>query len=235
MHLTSPSSQSLSLRTDCSDGATELGCAADYGLPTDQELIVQITDTSPAPLTAMVSAMTLLEEDTFTIAAEFVPELCGDGVIAGREVCDDDNAMSGDGCSSDCRTIEYGVLCTQAPALSTTASNTGDLTGAPALFEASCAIDDGAAIRPSRLFRYVAPAAGTLSLKLTDGTSFAVLSVRDGCGAPSAAPEQACRPAFLNGEIDVTLTAGQIITAVVTNYSPDGIGTFTLDATFTAQ
>jgi cysteine-rich repeat protein len=235
VHVTSPSSQTLSLRTDCSDGATELGCGGDYGLPTDQELIVQITDTTPAALTAMVSAMTVLEEDTFTIAAEFVPELCGDGVIAGREVCDDDNTTSGDGCSNDCRTIEYGVLCTQAPVLSTTATNTGDLTGAPALYEASCAIDDGAATRPSRMFRYVAPAAGNLHLKLTDGTSFAVLSVRDGCGAPSAAPEQACRPAFLDGEIDVTLAAGETVTAVVTNYRPDGIGTFTLDATFTAQ
>ena len=36
--------------------------------------------------------------------------LCGDGIIAGTEKCDDGNATSGDGCSSTC-TIERGYVC----------------------------------------------------------------------------------------------------------------------------
>ncbi len=236
LHLTSPTAQTLSLRTTCTDDTSELGCRSDFGVPTDQELIVQVTDTSPASLTAMVSAGTVLEEGPYTIAAEFVPEQCGDGVIAGREVCDDNNTMANDGCSADCRTIEYDWFCMQAPMLSTTATNAGDLVGAPAMFGASCAADEGQVIHASRLYPFVAPAAGNLHLKLADGSSFAVLAVRDGCGDPSAAPELACRPAFLDGELDISLAAGQSITAVVIPYFvADGLGTYTLDATFTPQ
>ncbi|MBQ4359655.1 MAG: DUF4215 domain-containing protein [Proteobacteria bacterium] len=39
---------------------------------------------------------------------------CGDGVIAGSEVCDDGNAEGGDGCSADCRQIENGYACPKA-------------------------------------------------------------------------------------------------------------------------
>ena len=236
LHLTSPSAQSLSLRTTCADQGSELGCEGELGGATDKELILHITDTTPVTLTAMVSAMTVLEEGPYTLDAEFVPEDCGDGVIAGREVCDDNNENGNDGCSADCRTIEYNVFCAQAPTLTTSASSAGDLTDAPSLYGASCAQDENAAIHPSRIYRFVAPAAGTLQLKLTDGTSFAVLSVLDGCGTPATTTELACRPAFLNGEIDVPLTAGQSITAVVVTYFPgEGTGTYTLDATFTPQ
>jgi cysteine-rich repeat protein len=236
LHLTSPSAQALSLRTTCVDAATETTCLGDLGMATDQELILQITDPTPAAISVMVSAMTFLEEDTFTLAAEFVAEDCGDGIVAGREVCDDSNETANDGCSADCRTIEYAALCTLAPALSTSAPNTGTLAGAPMLYEATCAADDGAAIHESRMFTFTAPAAGTLALKLTDDTSFAILTVRDGCGAPADAPELACRPAFLDGEIQRTLTAGETITAVVsTFFLGEDLGTFTLDATFTPQ
>jgi fibro-slime domain-containing protein len=43
---------------------------------------------------------------------------CGDGLILGSEECDDANAVSGDGCSSDCKK-EAGFTCTQ-PALGDT-------------------------------------------------------------------------------------------------------------------
>jgi fibro-slime domain-containing protein len=39
---------------------------------------------------------------------------CGDGYMLGSETCDDGNAVSGDGCSSDCQ-IENGFTCTPAP------------------------------------------------------------------------------------------------------------------------
>jgi large repetitive protein len=36
---------------------------------------------------------------------------CGDGVLASTEVCDDANTRSGDGCASDCKTVEDGYHC----------------------------------------------------------------------------------------------------------------------------
>ena len=35
----------------------------------------------------------------------------GDGTVQGPEGCDDANAMSGDGCSSDCLLVEPGFIC----------------------------------------------------------------------------------------------------------------------------
>jgi cysteine-rich repeat protein len=197
-------------------------------------LVVQVTSTTPSAITALVSALTVLEEGSYTIGADFVAEDCGDGIIAGREVCDDSNETANDGCSADCRTIEYSYFCSQAPLLSTTAAMSGTLVDASSIYAASCAADSGSEIHPSSLYRYTAAVAGTLHLKLTDGTSFATLSVRDGCSTPDSATELACRPAFLDGELDVVLAGGQSITAVVSSYFvDDGIGTFTLEATFT--
>jgi cysteine-rich repeat protein len=39
--------------------------------------------------------------------------VCGDGAITGSvEVCDDGNAVGGDGCSADCTEVEAGYVCT---------------------------------------------------------------------------------------------------------------------------
>ncbi|MEO8703687.1 MAG: kelch repeat-containing protein [Kofleriaceae bacterium] len=40
------------------------------------------------------------------IAGACWPSICGDGVVGPEEVCDDGNAVPGDGCSSDCRSAE---------------------------------------------------------------------------------------------------------------------------------
>jgi len=40
--------------------------------------------------------------------------VCGDGVVAGGETCDDQNQTNGDGCSASC-TVEPGYFCTGSP------------------------------------------------------------------------------------------------------------------------
>ena len=35
-------------------------------------------------------------------------DICGDGIRSAKEQCDDGNTVDGDGCSSDCKTIEFG-------------------------------------------------------------------------------------------------------------------------------
>lgn len=39
------------------------------------------------------------------------PAVCGDGLIRGTEVCDDDNHYNEDGCNFNCRMIEPGWVC----------------------------------------------------------------------------------------------------------------------------
>lgn len=43
---------------------------------------------------------------------------CGDGMILGNEECDDDNSVSGDGCSNSCE-IEAGYTCEGSPSVCT--------------------------------------------------------------------------------------------------------------------
>lgn len=50
---------------------------------------------------------------------------CGDGVIGGDEVCDDGNTESGDGCASDCLSIEEGYVCSR-PGYACTPPQCGD-------------------------------------------------------------------------------------------------------------
>jgi uncharacterized protein (TIGR03382 family) len=47
----------------------------------------------------------------FSPTAEASPGLCGDGILDGAEVCDDGNAVGGDGCAADCRQMEAGFCC----------------------------------------------------------------------------------------------------------------------------
>ncbi|HKE18062.1 MAG TPA: DUF4215 domain-containing protein [Kofleriaceae bacterium] len=231
LRVSSPTDHTLSLRADCADPASELGCAERAPAGDTEELTVQVTDAAPAPLTAMVSALTVLEEGPFTLTSEFVAEDCGDGIIAGAEVCDDGNTVSDDGCRGDCREIEYDVYCAQAPALSTTAPGTGDTTGGPSLYDGSCANPAGTG--PDRLYRFTAPSAGRLLLRLQQGASDLALAVYDGCGAPADMTELGCSSVVDVEEVSVDLAAGQAVTAVVDGFSADDQGPYRLDATFT--
>ena len=54
------------------------------------------------------------------------PVVCGDGVTAGAEGCDDDNTYDGDGCSASCA-VETGWSCTGTPSTCTSADLVGGL------------------------------------------------------------------------------------------------------------
>ncbi len=48
--------------------------------------------------------------------------ICGNGVRSGTEACDDGNTLSGDGCASDCTTVEPGFNCPRAGGACTAAA-----------------------------------------------------------------------------------------------------------------
>ena len=225
--VTSASFHSISLRTTCSNPATELGCAMDSPND-DRQLVTQLT--TAAAVTVAVAAFNVLEQGPFTVRADFVPEVCGDGVIAGREVCDDGNSVSNDGCNSTCRTIEYNVVCANAPTLSTSSPNTGDTSNAPMFFENACS-----AQRTGRdqIYKFIAPRAGTLQLSLDQGNNDLGLAVFAGCGAPATMTELACSSVLgPNEEASVALTAGQRVTIVVDGFNVDDAGAYSLQALF---
>jgi len=66
------------------------------------------------------------------------PVVCGDGIVAGAEVCDDGNPTAGDGCSATC-TVEFLYRCAGTPSVCTSLPATviplacTDMTGAAAV------------------------------------------------------------------------------------------------------
>ncbi len=44
----------------------------------------------------------------YDLQIKFTPVVCGDGVVAGTETCDDGNAVNGDGCDNNCKVTACG-------------------------------------------------------------------------------------------------------------------------------
>jgi cysteine-rich repeat protein len=62
----------------------------------------------PTPLPTSTPTATRTFTPTRTLTATPVPTVCGDGVISGREECDDGNLVSGDGCDANCTITRCG-------------------------------------------------------------------------------------------------------------------------------
>src|SRR5215468_7986868 len=60
-------------------------------------------------------AMRLVQDSSVTCTKPSTPgqacEKCGDGIVAGGEVCDDANLNDADGCSNNCRQIDPAYSC----------------------------------------------------------------------------------------------------------------------------
>lgn len=222
----SAKASSVAVLTTCGATPTEQACRImDAGLL--QPLVTQLVTANP--VTISVAGFTSIEEGPHTVRVDFVPEQCGDGIVAGREVCDDNNVNSNDGCSADCRTIEYGVICANATELSTTSPNTGDTSTAPHLYENTCSADSTGR---DRVYRFTAPAAGTLNLSLDQGAADLGLVVFSGCGTPAQMTQLACSSVSGPEEASVPMTAGQSVTIVVDGFNVNDAGPYTLTATF---
>ncbi|MFY0534591.1 myxococcus cysteine-rich repeat containing protein [Nannocystis pusilla] len=79
------------------------------GSTTDAESTGATTDTSDGTTTGGTSTT---GDDGTTDSTGEEPPVCGDGVVAGAEECDDGNAFDGDGCSALCvaEPIKYAVI-----------------------------------------------------------------------------------------------------------------------------
>ena len=67
--------------------------------------------------------------------------VCGDGIVAGAETCDDENGVDGDGCTANC-TIEEGYACEGSPSVCTEAAVEAPVCGDGIVTEDE-ACDDG--------------------------------------------------------------------------------------------
>jgi len=226
--LTSDTSQVVSVRSACDAAESETACgasSADGSAP----LVLQVTEAPEAPLTVLVNANTVLDEGPFTLAAEFTPQVCGDGLVVGSEACDDGNEQAGDGCSDDCSAIEYDFWCDDAETLPLDTAVSGEIDGQPHLFSPSC----GYGAAPQKLYRLTAPRAGTLTVTLDQmvGDTYIDLALfaLDGCGPPDTVTELECTSVYDPERLTLSVSEDQAVFLVVDGLN-DQVGEYELTA-----
>jgi cysteine-rich repeat protein len=159
--------------------------------------------------------------------------VCGDGKLGEvGEVCDDGDTDSEDGCSADCQTVEYGVLCAALPELEPNDTVEGDTAGGLDGFKSSCQFGTSRA----RGYQVSAPGPGQLKLTLTSDR-VQVVAVRTQCD--SAEAELGCGQASpgADGALSVQLKepGAQTVTVLVNGATVLDEAPFTLVTEFTPQ
>jgi cysteine-rich repeat protein len=88
----------IEVRDDCALAETALACAepaADHS--------VEVLALPGTRLYIIVEAATYEDQTDFELSVSSLPLVCGDGIPAGPEECDDGNMFPGDGCDAECR------------------------------------------------------------------------------------------------------------------------------------
>jgi cysteine-rich repeat protein len=160
--------------------------------------------------------------------------VCGDGEYGEvGEVCDDANTLSGDGCSGDCGTVEYDVLCAAAPELAPEGTVESTTRAGLDGFKGSCQL----ALARGRIYSVTPPGPGQLELTLASDTQ-QVVWLRGDCA--DEATELTCG-ALESGQasgslaFQITDAAPGPLTALVNAFTSLDEGPFTLTTKFTPQ
>ncbi len=229
LRLTSVPQLGLSVLADCLDTASEIDCRMDPG--TDV-LHINFPTVPAQPVLVVVRGETPLETGLFVLESEFVVATCGDGVVGGPEACDDGNVASGDGCTGDCSTIEWPVVCASLPPIEDGDVVTGDLDAGSTFFDLSslCSYDSGR----ERAYTFIAPSDGTLQLDVVAEDNLSVYVSGD-CGPIDPANFVACGNFAWEGQTETAtafLSAGQQVTVIVDGFTREDAGSYTMNVSF---
>jgi cysteine-rich repeat protein len=93
---------SLSARSQCDQTGSELTCS-NYALGANAVERIIVPAQQGVPIYLVVDGVGAAEHGAFEIAASSRAIVCGDGSRDPTEECDDGAAVSGDGCSSECK------------------------------------------------------------------------------------------------------------------------------------
>jgi cysteine-rich repeat protein len=224
--------------SDCADPfGSELGCK--LGRAAQRNVLKLKFDGAQAKATLIaVMGKNTASGGAFTLNARFVPAVCGDGKVSGREQCDDGNTANDDGCSATCK-VEWPVLCGTGakalPLLSLAGPNMGTTLGQPdrTSTEGECTTLYDEASGADALYRFQAPSAGTLKLKLSSQTGNQNIFGYGPCGAKTDF-QKFCANSDFKGKgeaLDDEMTNGEsIVVGVESQGTADG--PFTLEAQF---
>jgi cysteine-rich repeat protein len=172
------------------DGVCDCGCAVPDPDCVDVDNVLGCYNNC-APLT--------VDPDDFT---QCLPSLCGDGIVAIDEPCDDTDVLAGDGCDGDCL-VEPGFACIGQPsycfplvcgdgsALGTEECDDGnDVVGDGC---ADCVVEDGYGCGGTPSF-CIAVVCGNGVIELGEACDDANVNAGDGCDASCAVePSSFCQ------------------------------------------
>jgi cysteine-rich repeat protein len=111
-----------SLRTDCGDAKSELGCGAQT--EPGQVLTFKQPVTAGQPVSLILDGFAGTSGD-YSVNVVVSPAVCGNGALEVPEICDDGNLVGGDGCSPKCE-IEPGGVAGACPGYEFELSGSGD-------------------------------------------------------------------------------------------------------------
>jgi cysteine-rich repeat protein len=154
--------------------------------------------------------------------------VCGDGFVrSGFETCDDDNTVSGDGCSATCQTENNNGSSCQAPIFVGLGSVSNDTTDATNIVAGSCqaSVQAGGGTGGDQVFRFTASSTGTRTFTITstgaNGDHGIILYGINNCGSTT---ELGCVDAvFGQGEVEtinLSMTNGQSIFIIISAFAP---------------
>jgi len=193
---------------DDDDGARDEGTFTLTGTPTP------IVGAGQSCVNAACAAGLVCNQNTFLCATN----VCGDGVRADLERCDDGNTVSGDGCTFDCQF--EGDLCATAGTLPVRADGTvrftGNTVGLGADYDAWCASDQRSSNSADAVFAFTSPTEANWTFRL-EGSFNTVLAIQTACGNSDTnlACESHVTPV---SEASVRLGAGETVYILVDGY-----------------
>ncbi len=195
------------------------------------------TDCPPCPATE-VECGNLFDDDAdgavdcddTDCAALCTPPVCGDGLLAPTEECDDSNMASGDGCSDECD-VELDVVCATLTPLALGNVDGTTLGGTNVLAASGCVPAGGF----EEIFSFAAPSNGKLYLTLDADQDMGVYAL-DTCSTTAAV--LGCANIVQGGQVESTaidLVSGQAAVIVVDGAGPGAGGPFSLVSTFVPE
>jgi cysteine-rich repeat protein len=249
IRVTSSFSSVVSVRTNCTDSKTELGCADDSSGTAGSEVAVPVYQ--GAPVFVFVDGYGGSGGD-FTLDVEVQTAVCGNGKAEFPEDCDDGNTTGNDGCSETC-TLEdtttksacpgmaYRLVATAGvPGKASFAGDTSLLAhgGGNALGCTSASGTTNSGAGRNAVYAITPTISGNLSLDLLANYPNALLHVRRECIGTENDAQVDCSGstnALVPLKTSIPVVAERTVYVFVDSANTSSDGLYTLDATLTAS
>lgn len=227
----------LYARRTCADTKTEAACNDAPGAKGGEQIKVAVTKNQPVFL--FIDGYSG-SAGTFTLDVEVATAFCGNGVAEAPEVCDDGNAVAGDGCAADC-TFEAGGVLKDCPGQGVTLTGVGNAPRAVSFAGTTAGLGTSTVAAagcsgggPNAVYAVTPDVNGSLTAKLVANYDNATLHIRTECDISDTQLDckEATEPLEVL-ELTVPVVAGLPHYVVVDSSSSTYSGNYSVEVTVT--